>query len=1087
MIENHRCHLLFLVLLVCNPLYPQTGSHNYVRSRHMLDDEGTRYTEIVDYRDGLGRPVERLTNSLSTDGSYACSAVVYDQLGRESVILLPGGGAQSADWMEYGDALALSRASHGGDNSPFTNNMYDGLGRLVTSIGPGQAWRQAQKPTQISHGHNTSSSVKRYAPESPAGSVLLQGYYPAGSLEVERVTDEDGHWVETYKDVSGLVVLVRRNGGNDTYTVYDGHGDVRFILTPMYQEEADLGLHAYEYRYDSHRRCVWKRLPGCEPVRYWYDGEDRVCYMDDDALRSSGRRRFFLYDRHNRLAVQGTVPADGVPELATVSYTGGASPTGICGTGYVLSGGLNDALLEEAHYYDNYRFLSESPTAGCTWRQYMTRSAPNPAKGLPTGSIGRNTDGTLSYEVVYYDEKGRRNDARETFPGGELLMTMSSLSFTGKPLVTTSILHHGNTADTLRVTTGYSQAGELPVSTDVSVDGCQARRVSSLTYDGIGRVSSLAYAGSIGTLSYVYNAREWLTEIQGGLFSERVWYNDAPGTHTFNGQVSAERSRIGISMPNGYKYAYDSLGRLTDAVYGEANNLSLGVGRYSEHSIAYNANGAVTALKRNGRLDNGSYGVVDDLAIDLDGDRPCTVEDAATELSYENSFDFHGGGDDEYVYDGDGRLTNDPNKGVAVTYDLTGTPRTVTLDDVRNTYTYSADGVKQRVVSRFYGHMAPLGLDAEPMGRGALEGGGLIDPGNHDFSVIRDTRYCGPFVLEDDTLSMVLFPGGFCTVSGGQPSFHYYVRDHRGDNRCVVSEDGAYEQKTFYYPLGGIIGDKSTAPSLQPYKRSGKEWDHLGGLDWYDYGARMYDPALGVWTSGDPLAEDNPHMSIYAFCGNDPVSNIDPDGRDYWSTNNKELIYSFWNAIGSGQTQYDFSGWQHYTDNDFTSILFYNDETKKYYISYAIIENGGITVIGRSFDANLTPVTRTGQGYLGAFVYKPLEGFWLKANHFLNGTTYNDGFTNWKVNLSGRIVGVAPITGTAPVPGKGKVVGGTQKMGRAIGKMSGNRVVQRKQVDALSKKHHLYPYERKILHDEISHQGLGYHEIEELIYELFGK
>ncbi|HCS87235.1 MAG TPA: hypothetical protein DIW30_02030, partial [Bacteroidales bacterium] len=39
----------------------------------------------------------------------------------------------------------------------------------------------------------------------------------------------------------------------------------------------------------------------------------------------------------------------------------------------------------------------------------------------------------------------------------------------------------------------------------------------------------------------------------------------------------------------------------------------------------------------------------------------------------------------------------------------------------------------------------------------------------------------------------------------------------------------------------GIIG-------LQPWKYSGKEYDHRDGLDLYDYGARLYDPAAVRWT-----------------------------------------------------------------------------------------------------------------------------------------------------------------------------------------------------------------------------------------------
>ena len=51
------------------------------------------------------------------------------------------------------------------------------------------------------------------------------------------------------------------------------------------------------------------------------------------------------------------------------------------------------------------------------------------------------------------------------------------------------------------------------------------------------------------------------------------------------------------------------------------------------------------------------------------------------------------------------------------------------------------------------------------------------------------------------------------------------------------------------------------------------------GLDLYDYGARLYDPAAAFWTSPDPLCEKYYNISPYAFCNNNPVTFIDPDGR----------------------------------------------------------------------------------------------------------------------------------------------------------------------------------------------------------------
>jgi len=345
----------------------------------------------------------------------------------------------------------------------------------------------------------------------------------------------------------------------------------------------------------------------------------------------------------------------------------------------------------------------------------------------------------------------------------------------------------------------------------------------------------------------------------------------------------------------------------------------------------------------------------------------------------------------------------------------------------------------------------------------------------------------GSFILRQGQLDKYLFDGGYVTFSGATPQFHYYGKDHLGNNRTVVNSSGTLEQVTHYYPFGGIMGDITYNASTQEYKYNGKEFDHTHGLDWYDYGARNYDAVLGQWNGVDDLAEDNPHISPYSYCGNDPIDNIDIDGNDYWSTNDKDQIIDFINALGSGQTQFDFSGWNHATDAEITGNLTYNDETGKFYTSYTKVVDGEINVIGKSFDANITPVSNSGTGYLGAFVYQPIKGFWQTANYFLEGSTYNDGVINWEVNTSGRIIGVKPISGVAPVFGKGKIWNGKQKMGRAIGKMSGNHDVQNKQIRDLARKHKLNNNEIEELHELIHGEGYNYHEIEELIINFFNK
>ena len=79
-----------------------------------------------------------------------------------------------------------------------------------------------------------------------------------------------------------------------------------------------------------------------------------------------------------------------------------------------------------------------------------------------------------------------------------------------------------------------------------------------------------------------------------------------------------------------------------------------------------------------------------------------------------------------------------------------------------------------------------------------------------------------------------------------------------------------------YVPFGEVFIEERNNTWNTSYKFNAKELDEETGL--YYYGARYYDPRTGVWLSVDPLAESRIGWSPYAYCLNNPILRIDPNG-----------------------------------------------------------------------------------------------------------------------------------------------------------------------------------------------------------------
>ena len=294
---------------------------------------------------------------------------------------------------------------------------------------------------------------------------------------------------------------------------------------------------------------------------------------------------------------------------------------------------------------------------------------------------------------------------------------------------------------------------------------------------------------------------------------------------------------------HGYRFGYDGMSRLIGAGYLWNGAPSTD---YST-SYTYNRQSNITSLRRNGRTGASSYGLIDDLTLTLDGNWLTRVDDAATASAYNNGFEFKDAvkQGNEYTYDKNANMTKDLNKDITdIQYNYLNLPSKFTFKDGSTiTYTYAVNGTKLRIVHKI-----------------------------GDTTTTMD--YCGNVIYENGVQNLLLTEAGHVTLS--DKKYHYYLQDHQGNNRVVVDQTGQKEEVNHYYPFGGTFA--SAENSIQPYKYNGKELDRKGGLDWYDYGARMYDAALGRWHVVDPLSEKYYSVNPYVYCANNPIKYIDPTG-----------------------------------------------------------------------------------------------------------------------------------------------------------------------------------------------------------------
>ena len=827
----------------------------------------------IQYYDRFGNPNLNILHGLSPNGEDLVNLQTYDGLNRESFRYLPvGANTSGGGYMEpyaVGD-IARAAGYYGEDTAPWSHPVYENspLNRIRQQFGPGKDWEE--HPVQASFLTNQNQkglahyltfypklSVRIYS--LSADSLTYRQDYATGTLDCTQTTDEDGHTSLEFKDrATDRILLSRVMDGEvmlDTYYVYDGYGNLRMVLPPAASDlltstttpaswietVAAIQKYAYIYKYDGRNRCIYRKLPGCDPVYTVYDAADRPVFLQDGEQRAKGEWSFSIPDAFGRIVLTGTCKnslaytADPLKDIVLkATRLKGTSQTNEL-KGYTLPSQVTLATptVLSVNYYDRHDFIGSNGIPSGTATAYEKVAGYDElrtvgVKGLLTGTLTAklNSSGAVSgylYSVMYYDGRGR------------LIQQRGNNSLGGEDKIFTAYDFPGNPTQVRKVHT---------VGADTRTE------VYTYTYDQGERLKSDSRNGNAKLKTeYAYNVRSWTKSITGTLFSQTLNYQEAitGNTPCYNGNISSMSWKAGSeTSQRGYRFTYDGLSRLKDALYGEGATLSANTDRFNEQVTGYDKMGNILGLKRYGQTAASSYGLIDHLALTYNGNRLQAVKDAATNSVYGNGTEFKDGSNQttEYTYDKNGNLTKDLNKDISkIGYNLLNLPDEVTFANGNSIrYEYAADGTKLRTVHK--------------TGATTLT-----------------TDYCGNAVYENGVLRMLLNEAGY--VSFPDRKFHFYLKDHQGNTRVVADKDGNVEETNAYYPFGGTF--TSTA-SVQPYKYNGKELDQKNGLNWYDYGARQYDAAIGRWHVVDPMSEKYYNFSLYNYCANNPMKYVDYNG-----------------------------------------------------------------------------------------------------------------------------------------------------------------------------------------------------------------
>ena len=827
------------------------------------------------YYDGLGRPVQVVRAGAGGDFEDITEVTEYGRDGKISKVWNPVGASGDSYYLEKDRLTELSRQLYG--KEAYTEYGYDLTAERneISVRRPGDE-KAMTRLYEIGFGY-----MCPFFGIDTTGRLFRNGYYDEGKFRYVETTDQDGRIKYVYTDFDGRTIMEEIDGEQTCYA-YDVCGRLGCVVSP----EATLLFEAKgicdsttvarlctRYVYDNRDRIIETHLPGVAPTYYVYDKMGRLVMEQNGYLRKYGHWRFYGYDSKHRLAVSGTTEdsrtrfshawlIDEYKDKTIVATYSAAVDKDVSLCHRLENLPTDYYLMTHAYFYDDYSFWTSD------WELSSHPEFPTAAagrQGKPTGTAVLD-GGFPIFSADLYDDRGRVIASHRRQYNGEFYeRAYRKYDYIGdvqRELKTVEFPYGEYQAnpDTVHInkTFSYYRPGMPLYWITMQIDGGK-KEETRYVYNQIGQLMSET-SGKAGQTQYAY-------DIQGRLISARSPFCEETLSYTPSGLISSKTSVLknaGSSLRQTLSYSYDRSGRL-QAVTESDSPVPGQAGLFAEQ-FNYDANGNILQLAR------GTGGIIQDLTLDYEGNRITRISDRSDDTDGSGIPRFPSGEyENPYAYDDMGRITKDATRDVEeILYDEYGHTLSISFGGGGISSSYAADGTKRRE-TEFTRYMATVTR--------VVNGDTVTKEVPRTKS--RATDYYGDVERENGVTRRIEGgPVGFWLKdeSGAWRNYRY-VRNYMGSVAAVVDDAGKAAQQTFYYASGLPVTTDFGGISVNRRQHIGKEFSTHLGLFWYDNGARLYDPITMRFTTPDPLAGKFPGTSTYAYCSNNPVNRIDPDGR----------------------------------------------------------------------------------------------------------------------------------------------------------------------------------------------------------------